>query len=180
MNGRAIPLAWGRPGRTTGRDTLQSRPQPELRGPRGLDHQTFKQALPGQRRRTGPTYLAEDMRHLPDAHRPLATRYDKLAVRYEATVRSAAINEWLLPAFSNWPLHFGGPPPECSSAGLSAELYFRAACLAIVSERRSTHHPRPRAKGYWVILGGMMMIFAVARPRDGCPPQLSALVGGRS
>jgi hypothetical protein len=34
----------------------------------------------------------------------VATRYDKLAVRYEATVRTAAINEWLLPAFSNWPL----------------------------------------------------------------------------
>ncbi len=26
-----------------------------------------------------------------------ATRYDKLAVRYEATVHVAAINEWLLP-----------------------------------------------------------------------------------
>lgn len=28
-------------------------------------------------------------------HRALATRYDKLAVRYEATVLVAAINEWL-------------------------------------------------------------------------------------
>jgi transposase len=28
-------------------------------------------------------------------HRALATRYDKLAVRYEATVHIAAINEWL-------------------------------------------------------------------------------------
>jgi transposase len=28
-------------------------------------------------------------------HRAVATRYDKLAVRYEATVRIAAINEWL-------------------------------------------------------------------------------------
>jgi len=27
----------------------------------------------------------------------VATRYDKLAVRYEATVCIAAINEWLLP-----------------------------------------------------------------------------------
>ena len=27
--------------------------------------------------------------------RAVATRYDKLAVRYEATVRIAAINEWL-------------------------------------------------------------------------------------
>jgi transposase len=28
-------------------------------------------------------------------HRAVATRYDKLAVRYEATVLAAAINEWL-------------------------------------------------------------------------------------
>jgi transposase len=27
----------------------------------------------------------------------VATRYDKLAVRYEATVHIAAINEWLRP-----------------------------------------------------------------------------------
>ena len=33
------------------------------------------------------------------AHRAVATRYDKLAVRYEATVCIAAINEWLLPHF---------------------------------------------------------------------------------
>jgi hypothetical protein len=31
----------------------------------------------------------------------VATRYDKLAVRYEATVHIAAINEWLLPAFKH-------------------------------------------------------------------------------
>jgi transposase len=28
-------------------------------------------------------------------HRGVATRYDKLAMRYEATVQIAAINEWL-------------------------------------------------------------------------------------
>ena len=28
-------------------------------------------------------------------HRAVATRYDKLAVRYQATVHIAAINEWL-------------------------------------------------------------------------------------
>ncbi|WP_406214203.1 hypothetical protein [Streptomyces decoyicus] len=28
-------------------------------------------------------------------HRAVATRYDKLAVRYQATVLVAAINEWL-------------------------------------------------------------------------------------
>jgi transposase len=30
-------------------------------------------------------------------NRAVATRYDKLAVRYESTVRIAAINEWLRP-----------------------------------------------------------------------------------
>lgn len=30
-----------------------------------------------------------------DRHRAVAPRYDKLAVRYEATVLVAAINEWL-------------------------------------------------------------------------------------
>jgi transposase len=28
-------------------------------------------------------------------HRSVATRYDKVAVRYEATVLGAALNEWL-------------------------------------------------------------------------------------
>jgi transposase len=32
-------------------------------------------------------------------NRAVATRYDKLAVRYQATIHIAAINEWLLPAF---------------------------------------------------------------------------------
>jgi transposase len=36
-------------------------------------------------------------------HRAVATRYDKLAVRYEATVHIAAINEWLRPHFLNTP-----------------------------------------------------------------------------
>ncbi|WAU86350.1 transposase [Streptomyces sp. Qhu-G9] len=30
-----------------------------------------------------------------ERHRAVATRYDKLAVRYEATVHIAALNEWL-------------------------------------------------------------------------------------
>ena len=36
-------------------------------------------------------------------NRAVATRYDKLAVRYEATVHIAAINEWLLPHFETRP-----------------------------------------------------------------------------
>jgi transposase len=35
-------------------------------------------------------------------NRAVATRYDKLAVRYEATLHVAAINEWL-PRFLNTP-----------------------------------------------------------------------------
>jgi transposase len=34
-------------------------------------------------------------------HRAVATRYDRLAARYEATVHIAAINEWLRPDFLN-------------------------------------------------------------------------------
>ena len=34
-------------------------------------------------------------------NRAVATRYDKLAVRYEATVCIAAINEWLLPTMKH-------------------------------------------------------------------------------
>jgi transposase len=36
-------------------------------------------------------------------NRAVATRYNKLAVRYEATVHIAAINEWLVPDFLNRP-----------------------------------------------------------------------------
>jgi transposase len=44
------------------------------------------------------------MRHQPaQRHRAVATRYDKLAVRYEATVHIAAINEWLRPDYLNTP-----------------------------------------------------------------------------
>ena len=36
-------------------------------------------------------------------NRAVATRYDKLAVRYEATLHVAAINEWLRPGFQTRP-----------------------------------------------------------------------------
>ena len=45
----------------------------------------------------------------PPRARAVATRYDKLAVRYEATVCIAAINEWLLPTYETRP---NGALPE--------------------------------------------------------------------
>ena len=36
-------------------------------------------------------------------NRAVATRYGKLAVRYEASVHIAAINEWLRPGFPDTP-----------------------------------------------------------------------------
>ena len=45
-----------------------------------------------------------EMRHQPaKRNRAVATRYDKLAVRYEATLHIAAINEWLRSGFLNTP-----------------------------------------------------------------------------
>lgn len=36
-------------------------------------------------------------------NRAVATRFDKVAVRFEATVQIAAINEWFIPDFLNTP-----------------------------------------------------------------------------
>lgn len=48
-------------------------------------------------------------------NRAVATRYDKLAVRYEATVHIAAINEWLLPTYETRPSSSAAAPcaPPC-------------------------------------------------------------------
>jgi transposase len=45
------------------------------------------------------------MRYQPAQAQPCRRhpRYDKLAVRYEATVHIAAINEWLRPGFPDTP-----------------------------------------------------------------------------
>ncbi|SUA47513.1 Uncharacterised protein [Nocardia africana] len=41
------------------------------------------------------TRTRQDVRFDDRVHRPAATRYDKFAARYRATVRIAAINQWL-------------------------------------------------------------------------------------
>ena len=41
-------------------------------------------------------------------HRAVATRYDKLAIRYQATIHIAAINERLLADFLNRPQSASG------------------------------------------------------------------------
>jgi transposase len=52
-------------------------------------------------------------------NRAVATRYDKLAVRYEATVCIAAINEWLLLTFETRPNGASPQPAQaCVRAGL--------------------------------------------------------------
>ena len=40
---------------------------------------------------------ADQAAHRLKQHRAVATRFDKLAIRYEATVQIAAINDWLCP-----------------------------------------------------------------------------------
>ncbi|RSS95883.1 hypothetical protein EF903_03960 [Streptomyces sp. WAC05292] len=47
-------------------------------------------------------------------HRAVATRYDKLAVRHEATVLVAAIDEWLRPARPDAPQTMSNSLPSGS------------------------------------------------------------------
>lgn len=59
-------------------------------------------------------------------HRAVATRYGKLAVRYEATVLSAAIDDWLWPFHLAWagcwmPRAAAGCPRKIPDADADAE-----------------------------------------------------------
>jgi len=52
---------------------------------------------------TRPATAAECRISRLKRNRAVATGYDKLAVRYEATVHIAAISEWLRPGFPDTP-----------------------------------------------------------------------------
>jgi hypothetical protein len=64
-------------------------------------------------------------------NRAVATRYDKLAVRYEATVHIAAINEWLRPGFLDTPLDLVGVLRTQDELGLAPLIELRVEHLVI-------------------------------------------------
>jgi hypothetical protein len=70
-------------------------------------------------------------------HRPIATRYDKLAVRYEATVHIATINIWLRarpPHFSNTAKYSSRTSLVCLSS--SSVVAFAGVVLVAVPPGR--------------------------------------------
>jgi len=72
-------------------------------------------------------------------NRAVATRYDKHAVRYQATVHIAAINEWFRPGFLN-------TPQASRAAAISA-----AACHALfIASEVQGYLPMPQSFAVWM------------------------------
>ena len=89
-------------------------------------------------------------------NRAVATRYDKLAVRYEATVHIAAINEWLLPTFETRP----------SAGDRAAALVLLAVVLGRFACRRP-YRPGPAAQDRRPCHRGRLWPATVTWPRPG-------------
>jgi transposase len=75
-------------------------------------------------------------------NRAVATRYDKLAVRYEATLHIAAINEWLRPGFLTTPGGGRAASPGRRRPGVAGTAIIVSASMTARAARNTPAHRR--------------------------------------